>query len=81
MTGQKQRPPRPSGQKPAAERGTPSAAPIEFLPPLKPMPRLMIVLGVLLAAWLLALVYMRLHLIEHSPRTTGNAQLPAVLVR
>jgi hypothetical protein len=40
---------------------------VVFLPPLKPRPKVLIALGILLALWLIALVVMRLAMVHPAP--------------
>jgi len=78
MTGQKRGPSRPiqSGSKRQAATNKDPA--VEFLPPLKPRPKLMIILGVVLALWLIALIIMRQTTIRPTPKPPDNT-LPSLI--
>jgi hypothetical protein len=77
MTGQKRAASKPiqSGSK---RQAAPNEDPaIEFRPPLKPHPKLMIVLGIILAVWLIALIVMRQTTIRPAPNSPVNT-LPSL---
>jgi len=71
MMAQKRRAANPTRAR-AKDDSADDKKPIEFLPPLKPHPKLMIVLGILLLGWLVVLLMMRLRTIQHSPRIDGD---------
>lgn len=50
---------------------------VKFLPPLKPRPKLVIALGILLALWLMALLVMRLTTI-HPDTVHHNEPIPVL---
>jgi hypothetical protein len=54
-------------QPPAPPRDPPSA---QFLPPLKAHPRLAVITGIILLAWLVLLIVLRLTTVHHSPDPT-----------
>jgi len=67
MTGQKRGAAKPTQNGAKRRNVADGERIIEFLPPLKPHPKLMVTLGLLLALWLIALIIMRQTTVRPNP--------------
>ena len=73
MSSARPRPPSKSAKSKGNASGADQTAP-EFLPPLKPRPRLTVVIGILLVLWLIYLVALRLKTVH--PDRAAPSQTP-----
>lgn len=60
MSGPKRKGATPPASSKAKAPAGPEKRPVQFLPPLKPRPKLAVVLGILVVLWLMVLVVLRL---------------------
>jgi hypothetical protein len=56
----------PAYRDPAQDKGT-NPVPVDYLPPLRPRPRLFVALFILLICWLAAIIVMRITAVQRDP--------------